>query len=310
MRRLLSGLAALVILGALAVAALLWWPFPRVVEAEPSASEAHPAVRTSADRILAVLFHDGTLYALEDHFLYASADTGRTYRQIGRLPKTGDRSPTALLRDRVARTEIVRDRRRYAGPRRLAVLSTGTILVFYDHVYRSTDGGRTFEAIPGTDDLPRGFPSSVGSMLGPGDTIYYGEYITEERPNTVRIVRGTDDGRTWEVAHTFEPGELFHIHAIAWDPWRRRWWVASGDVNDEPRLTYTEDNFATLEVAGCCRQPWRIVDLIITEDALFWGSDDDRDQPAIFRYDPAADSLTQLAELENPSYHAAILDGS
>jgi hypothetical protein len=190
----------------------------------------------------------------------------------------------------------------------MLILRSGTMLVFYDRIYRSTDSGRSFHAVPGTanDRLPGGFPSSsVGYAVGHGDTVYYGEYTTATRPQSVRVVRGTADGQVWHIAHTFAPGDVFHIHSITYDSTRRRFWIAAGDVEREPRLAYTDDHFRSIVTAGCCHQDWRLVDMIVTRSALYWGSDDDRHSPGIFRYDVDCGTLERVATLDNPSYHAA-----
>jgi hypothetical protein len=51
--------------------------------------------------------------------------------------------------------------------------------------------------------------------------------------------------------------------------------------------------------------------MIVTEEALVWGSDDDEGQPAIFRFTPETGELVRLRDLDNPSYHAGRLaDGT
>lgn len=304
-------------LTALVASALLLEGFtrahPRVRQLEASAPTSSASIDARADRLHAVLAHDGVVYAIEDHFVYASVDTGLSYRRLGVLPKSGPQSLMARVRELVARSGVVRRVRRYAGPKGMLVLGSGTMVVFYDRIYRSEDGGRTFEAVPETafPDLPAPFPSSLGFTVGPGDTVYYGEYTIADRPNSLRIVRGTDDGRRWEVAHTFAPGDVFHVHSVTYDPFREGYWVATGDDETEPKLLFTSDHFRTLHTVGCCSQDWRMVDLVVTEDALYWGSDDNRFRPGIFRYDVIADILERVADLDNPSYHAARLaDGT
>lgn len=274
---------------------------------------AGPVARIDArgDRLQAVVAHEGKVYAIEDHYLYVSEDTGRTYRRLGMLPDVSEPTLLNKLRERIARSAITRKIRRNPGPRAAVVLSSGTILVFYDHIYRSVDGGRTFSVVPNTDgeSLPGGFPSSVGYAVGQGDTVYFGEYTTAARPHEVRVARGTDDGQTWTVAHTFPSGDIFHIHSITYDGFRNRFWIAAGDRVGEEKLMYTDDHFHTIQTAGCCTQAWRLVDLIVTEDALYWGSDDDEVDPGIYRFDIAGGVLDRVATLDNPSYHAASIAG-
>lgn len=284
---------------------------PRVAVAGDA--DRHPAASATIDlrapRLQVVLAHNGRVYGIEDHFVYVSADTGRSYKRLGKLHKSGPRSVSGSVRETVARRGITRVVRKYEGPKGMLVLESGTMIVFYDHIYRSDDGGKSFHAVDGTGSsiVPGGFPSSVGYATGPGDTVYFGEYTTRKRPHEVRIIRGTDDGRRWEVAFTFPSGDVFHVHSVTYDPYRRGFWVATGDEDHESRLMFTDDHFQTLQTIGCCSQDWRLVDMIPTADAVYWGSDDDRKQPGIFRYDVKSRRLERVANIDNPSYHAARL---
>ena len=284
---------------------------PRVDVARDSDRDpAAPAtIDLRAPRLQVVLAHKERVYAIEDHFVYVSADTGRSYKRLGKLHKSGPRSVSRSVRETVARRGITRLVRKYEGPKGMLVLESGTMIVFYDHIYRSDDGGESFHAVDGTESstLPGGFPSSEGYAAGPGDTVYFGEYTTRKRRDKIRIIRGTDDGRRWEVAFTFPSGEIFHVHSVTYDPYRRGFWVATGDEDYEARLMFTDDHFQTLQTIGCCSQDWRLVDMITTEDALYWGSDDDRKQPGIFRYDLKSRVLERVANIDNPSYHAGRL---
>jgi hypothetical protein len=70
---------------------------------------------------------------------------------------------------------------------------------------------------------------------------------------------------------------------------------------------YTDDHFVSVKVAGCCSQKWRLVDMVVTPEALYWGSDDDQQSPGIYRYDVRSGALERQSDLDNPSYHAALL---
>lgn len=277
------------------------------VEVESAAFRLVDAGRV--DRMYAAYHAGGRLYGVEDHFIYVSDDGGATFRQLGKLPKV-EPSPAGRLKDLIARSSLVRYIRRNPGPANVVQLASGTILVFYDHIYRSSDGGRTFSAV----DFPKGElvgPFAHGIAVDARDRIYFGQYTTGSRPHEVRIFRGTDDGQTWEVAYTFPRGAVFHVHSIHYDRYRDRLWVATGDTGDEPGLFYTDDDFATLDTLGFGTQDWRIVSLIVTEDHLYWGSDNDTTGASIFRWDFARSRLDTLQFIGTPSYYATRLrDGT
>lgn len=257
---------------------------------------------------------DGRLYGVEDHYLYVSEDGGRSFHRRGALPKTGG-GFKGQLKNALARTRLMRRLRANRGPSNIEVLSTGTILIFFDQIYRSSDGGRSFQPVctPAELGLKAGpFVFGVGTAVGPDDSVYFGEYTTEKRPHPAAIVRGREDGTRWEIAHRFESGAIFHVHSIHYDRYRRGYWVCTGDYNEETALLFTGDDFKTLTPVGQGSQDWRIVSLIVTPDYLYWGSDNDRPEgAAIFRFDPGRQRLEKLQHIGKVSYYAAQLaDGT
>jgi hypothetical protein len=101
---------------------------------------------------------DGALYGFEDHYLYVSHDGGKTFRRRGALPKVGG-GLKGRLKDMLARSRTARQLRANRGPSSMEVLSSGTILVFFDRIYRSEDGGRSFH--------PVCEPAALGLRAGP-----------------------------------------------------------------------------------------------------------------------------------------------
>ncbi len=254
---------------------------------------------------------DGVLYGMEDHFLYTSHDDGATFQRRGALPKAGSAFQQAA--NRVARSKLVRQIRHNRGPTSMEVLSSGTIVVFYDRIYRSTDGGDTFHAVfdPAVLGVNGVFKFGVGTAVGQDDTLYAGEYNCAKRPHVIRVLRGTVDGSHWEIAYEFDSGAIFHIHSITYDPYRAGYWVCTGDLDEESALYFTTD-FQTLEMLGGGSQDWRIVSLIVTPDSLYWGSDNDRPEgAAIFRWSFEREQVEKVQDIGKVSYYATQLaDGT
>jgi hypothetical protein len=290
------------------VAGFDWAARPRTDPVLDTLSTAGPTLvlRGKADRLHASFVHAGRLYGVEDHYVYVSDDSGASFRTVGVLPKV-DPSLTEAVKDFVARRGLTRMVRRSRGASNLIVLSSGTVLVFYDRIYRLAEGGRFAVVVaPPIEDVFTG-----GVAIGPGDTVYLGEYVAGDRPNAPRILRGTADGTAWEVAYTFPRGAIFHVHSVTYDPYRRGYWVATGDTDDEAGLWFTGDHFASLTRIGAGGQDWRVVALLVREHELIWGSDNDRAAAGIFRWDLRDSSLTRLQTIHNPSYFAgALADGT
>lgn len=255
---------------------------------------------------------DGKLYGIEDHFVYVSNDCGRSFERRGKLPKIEPDLKTAI-KDWVARLKVVRWIRTNSGPTNLVVLNTGTILVFWGRIYRSTDGGYTFESVFefDRDGVSDPFTFSEGITVGPGDTVYFGEYVIDSGPRPVRVFRGVDDGETWDIAYEFPSGETRHIHSVQYDPYRDVYWIATGDTDAETNLWSTDDDFESLRRLGGGSQDWRLVSLMVTPEYLYWGNDNDQTGASVFRWDFQQEKLERLQDLGKVSYHSTILkDGT
>jgi hypothetical protein len=192
-----------------------------------------------------------------------------------------------------------------------ATLRSGTILVQYDRIYRSTDGGRSFEPVfsfPDATAAPHPYGMSNATAR---DDVYYGELTFAKAPHDVRVWKGTDDGRTWQVQYAFRDGQLGHIHSIVYDPFRDRLWVGTGDGDSESRLVYTDDDFLTVHALGAGDQSWRISGMIVTERYLYWGTDDTEHGSDLYRYDFATQRREHIRKLGNPVWYGAQLsDGT
>jgi hypothetical protein len=289
----------------------------RVVQAEPVAevrqeAGAFVAVKDRRiDRLAVRAIRDGRVYALEDHFLYVSDDYGETFQQKGVLPKV-DPSLSDRLRDLVARHPVVRRIRQKAGPPNVVVLSSGTILVFYDHVYRSEDGGQTFAAV-GEETL-RGVssPFAHGVAVDGSDRIFFGEYRVRQRPQTIRVLIGEDDGRQWRICHTFDEGEIFHVHSVTYDRFDDRLVIATGDRDDESGLFTLDPDCNGIEPIGGGDQRWRAIAPLYTATEVIWGSDDTSETGShMFSKRRGSQDLEHRRFIGNAPYYAAELtDGT
>lgn len=116
--------------------------------------------------------------------------------------------------------------------------------------------------------------------------IFWGEYFRNSERGSVRIYHSSDMGKSWNVAHEFEPGFTRHIHAILQDPYTGRLWICMGDLDHESRIGWSDDGFRTITYIGSGSQIWRSSHLVFTEEAVYWGSDTGSVQHAgIYRWD-------------------------
>lgn len=261
------------------------------------------------DRLAVSYNLKGNVFATEDHYIFKNKDNS-TFVELGHFNKA---NPTNLekIKDFIARLKITRDIRKNFGANNCAVLKSGTILIFYDKIYRSSDGGKTFQSVYNFETHKLFQPFDHGVAVDKNDDVYLGEYNCNKRPHQIRILKGSGDGLKWTVFHRFLPGKIFHIHSVKYDTYRDVLWICSGDLNNESKLMFIDTDRKSIRVLGEGDQGWRIVSLITTEDSLFWCSDNDETGSDIYRYDFKFKKRLLVKHIGYPSYYSTRLaDGT
>jgi len=139
-------------------------------------------------------------------------------------------------------------------------------------------------------------------------TILLGEYFMNKDRTNVCIYTSKDNGRTWQVAYDFQPGQTRHIHAVQRDPYTEKVWVCTGDRNRECMVAWTRDSGKTLNPIGRGSQVWRVCQLAFTKDALLWGTDTGEGTVSgIYRWDRKTHELSKLVDLPGEMFYATRL---
>lgn len=141
--------------------------------------------------------------------------------------------------------------------------STNSNYTAWEEVNREWNGGRLYH----------------GWDVSPDGTILLGEYPTHANILTVRLWKVTNDGRDWEVAHTFNgrqgtlisEKQIFHIHTVCYDKYTGNWWIGTGDQDPEPSVWVY--NGTSMRLVGEGTQLWRQCSFAFTEDYVLWGTD-------------------------------------
>jgi hypothetical protein len=136
--------------------------------------------------------------------LYKSNDGGKSWEKKGTLPYSW-RSSQYYSRFSIVRRIFARK-----GILEILVLKSGTLLVHGsngNHIWRSDDDGMTFDKVHHMRYrfLEQGWTEKDG-------VVYYGEYDFNGQRQEMNIVKGIDDGRKWEVAYSFKPGDSAVIY--------------------------------------------------------------------------------------------------
>ncbi len=264
----------------------------------------------SAPRLAVSYSMNGDVYATEDHFVLKKGQKQDFFAELGHFRKV-DHDITKRARDFIARMRITRDLRKNFGANDCIVLKSGTILVFYDRIYRSVDQGISFQSVFDFGENNILQASDHGIAVDKNDDVYFGEYNCGQRPHPIRVIKGSRDGTMWSIFYEFPSGEIFHIHSIKYDSFRDILWMASGDRDEESKLMYIDKGRKEVKVLGSGDQGWRIVSLITTKNLLYWCSDNDRTGSNIYRYNFANNEREELAFVGKPSYYSTQLrDGT
>ena len=264
-----------------------------------------------SNRLMAQFYRDGALYATEDHWVFCSMDNGYSWKKICKL-ELRDRTLRGAIKDRLLRSDLVRKVRRKIGIHNLVALNSGTLLIQYDGIYRYDGNGTTAKYVYGFEEDRIIVPMKNGFTLDDRTgNVYFGEY-NNSRPYAVRVIRGSDDGTQWQICYRFPKGRIKHVHSIIPDPHRERLWICTGDNDLETCLFYTDDDFDSVSEFMGCSQIFRMVSLIPTEDALYWGSDAGWDIEGnftnrIYRIDLKRNRLSSMADIHQPAYFSARL---
>jgi hypothetical protein len=135
---------------------------------------------------------------------------------------------------------------------------------------------------------------------------YFGEYFMNPTRGEVHIFRLDPEFKIWEIAHTFQAGEVRHVHGVYRDPYDSQvLWVTCGDATGECYIYRTKDRFATIERIGEGTQHWRAVRLFFTENAVCWLTDSQLEQNHSCRWDRETQQLILGQRLDAPAWYGS-----
>lgn len=134
--------------------------------------------------------------------------------------------------------------------------------------------------------------------------IYYGEYCSNALRHPMRIFCSKDNGDTWEVAYTFDEGEINHIHGIFNDPYTDRLWVATGDDDVACIFGYTEDGFKTFVKKYEGSQQYRVCVPLFTEKEIIYATDSQYEQNYIRSIDRETGEVKNLQAIQGSGIYA------
>lgn len=134
--------------------------------------------------------------------------------------------------------------------------------------------------------------------------IYFGEYFGNVQKLPVHIFKSADNGETWETAFTFPHGSINHIHGIFRDPFTDRLWVATGDLDDECIIGYSEDGFKTFVPQYRGSQKFRACNLLFYRDKIVFATDSQYEQNVIRSLDRCTGEIKDLCKIQGSGIYS------
>jgi hypothetical protein len=154
-------------------------------------------------------------------------------------------------------------------------------------------------------------PGHQGVCVTPTGSIFFAEYLLNpDRDHAINLYRSTDNGMSFQIVKTWEPGDIRHLHFVKWDEYEQCLWLGTGDYgenNHENRLYKSVDNGDSWELIGQGSQDWRAIGVCFTKDSLTWGTDAGScpDIVHFVKMDREKQTLEVLADFEGPCHGCA-----
>ena len=145
-----------------------------------------------------------------------------------------------------------------------------------------------------------------GAAAVDGDgCVFFGEYLDNAERGPVRVYRYVPGDEGIEAVYVFPPNAIRHVHGIHYDPYGRRLWCLTGDLDREARILTTADGFGTLATVGAGDETWRAVSVQFTEAAIWYATDAEFSRNKVFRLDRATGRRSEIGPVDGPVYYSA-----
>ncbi len=188
----------------------------------------------------------------------------------------------------------------------LAVLPSGTLLGAVPGAIVSLAPGETEFRI--SHRVLRG-TRPLHLTLTPHGEIYWGEYFGNANREEVHIFVSSDEGKNWEIAHTFTSRSIRHVHNIVYDRWDDRLWILTGDDGSECQILRSTRDFRNIDVVLRGNQQARSAALVVAPDFVYFSSDTPFETNHIYRMDRRG-NLTTLTDLPASSISGCCVNGA
>ena len=253
---------------------------------------------------LQVCWHsNGRLWATEGYDVISSSNWGETWNLVATVPARP--AHRFLIHIAVIRRLLRLGVRSYlqVDDEIFIVFSSGGIFL------RQADNGQI--AHIGRTRHGNG-PLLYGCCKDASSNCYFGEYWANPDRISVNIYTWHVDAVGWRPFYSFPAGTIRHIHAVQFDPFTERVWIATGDKDEESFIGYFEGTLdePNLVTVASGSQSARAVSLVFTSKYVYWGSDAGKDTHItcnwIYRWSRKNGQIERLAPMGGPVYYSTM----
>lgn len=225
--------------------------------------------------------------------LYHSTDLKPPFREIGRAAAPSWRSLAANFR--IAQRLL---RFFYYN---VIPLDSGDIFVTFDRSVGIIRDGDFIEVT----GLAR--PCRVlrfGCAVDHDGDIFFGEYLANEEKGEMRIYRLPKGLTKAEIAYTFAPGEVRHIHGIYRDETDDRLFCLTGDSDSECRILSSNDKFRSISTLGEGDETWRAVSILFDKNSMYYGTDAEHRDNEIFEFERLSGTRRSIGTVNGTVFYS------
>ena len=201
---------------------------------------------------------------------------------------------------------------------RLLRFEVRALVALSDGTYVASNREWVFRAQPGEPVMRPSIVEEQGPAVtppmtltvGPDDRVLWGEYNSKSNHDQpVRLYVSDDRGRSYQVAHVFEPGSVRHVHNLYYDPGLEQYWVLAGDHDDEPGIGRLSADLRDFEWVGKGKQIYRAVCVFDFGDRLVYGTDTEMEPNAIVSLDKKTGRVERILETKGSCIYACRFGG-
>ena len=140
-----------------------------------------------------------------------------------------------------------------------------------------------------------GFSGTL-NFCSDGNNVIWGDYGSNYHRNEVNVYRCNQEERL-SIVHTFKPGEVRHVHNIIWDKSIEKFWILTGDTDNESAMYHADKEWEGIEKFVGGSQKYRAVAAFSYKEGLIYATDAVEQQNYLYYISRKTNDVERLCEI-------------